>query len=66
MLTIMGIAAQKMELDLSGASVVVTKEMVADPLRRIGRLAVTFNLPGRCTAEQRQKAGECRDDLPRA
>jgi len=55
MLTIMGIAAQKMELDLSGASVVVTKEMVADPLRRIGRLAVTFNLPGRCTAEQRQK-----------
>jgi putative redox protein len=55
MLTIMGIAAQKMELDLSGASVVVTKEMVADPQRRIGKLAVTFNLPGRCTAEQRQK-----------
>jgi putative redox protein len=55
MLTIMGIAAQKMELDLSGASVVVTKEMIADPLRRIGTLAVTFNLPGRCTPEQRQK-----------
>lgn len=55
MLTTMGIAAQKMELDLAGAGVVVTKEMVADPLRRIGKLAVTFNLPGRCTAEQRQK-----------
>jgi putative redox protein len=55
MLTIMGIAAGRMELDLTGTSVVVTKEMIADPQRRIGRLAVTFKLPGSFTAEQRQK-----------
>jgi putative redox protein len=55
MLTTMGIVAQRMELDLSGTSVVVTKEMIADPLRRISRLAVTFSLPARFTTEQRQK-----------
>jgi putative redox protein len=55
MLTTMGIVAQRMELDLSGTSVVVRKEMIADPLRRVGKLGVTFNLPGRFTAEQRQK-----------
>jgi putative redox protein len=55
MLTTMAIAAQRMELDLSETAVVVTKEMVADPLRRIGRLAVTFTLPGRFTTEQRLK-----------
>src|ERR1700683_762511 len=55
MLATMGIAAQRLELDLSGASVVVTKEMVADPLRRIGKLTVALTLPGRFTSEQRQK-----------
>lgn len=55
MMTTMGIAAQRMELDLRGASVVVTKEMVADPLRRIGTLTVTLNVPGAFNAEQRQK-----------
>ncbi len=35
MMTIMGIAAQRMEIDLSGSTVTVTKEMVQTPVRRI-------------------------------
>lgn len=45
MLTIMGIVAQRQNIDLSGTTVKVTKEMVATPLRRIGRLGVTIHVP---------------------
>ena len=55
MLTVMGIAAQRLEIDISGATATVTKEMVAAPTRRIGRLAVTFRMPSHLTPEQRQK-----------
>lgn len=55
MLTIMGIAAQRMELDLKGTTVTVTKEMVAVPLRRIGKLGVTINVPAELTDEQKHK-----------
>jgi putative redox protein len=55
MITTMGIAAQRMEVDLTGATVVVTKEMVSAPSRRIGRLAVTFNMPMKLDEERRQK-----------
>jgi putative redox protein len=55
MLTIMGIAAQRMEIDLSGTTVKVTKEMAQSPMRRIARLAVTFHVPTRLTQDQQQK-----------
>jgi putative redox protein len=55
MLTTMGIAAQRQNIDLSGTRVEVTKEMVADPQRRIGRLTVKFDVPARLSPEQRQK-----------
>jgi putative redox protein len=55
MLTTMGIAAQRMEIDLSGTTVKVTKEMVLAPTRRIARLSVTFHVPMSLTPEQRQK-----------
>jgi putative redox protein len=55
MLTIMGIAAQRMEIDLVGTTVKVTKEMAQTPTRRIARLAVTFHVPVKLTAEQQQK-----------
>ncbi len=45
MLTIMSMAAQKMKLDMRGATVVVTKRMVAQPKRRIGELAVVITVP---------------------
>jgi putative redox protein len=45
MLTIMGIAAAKSGINISGARVHVVKEMVAVPVRRIGELKVTITLP---------------------
>jgi putative redox protein len=55
MLTVMGIAAQRMEIDLIGTTVKVTKEMVLAPIRRIGRLSVTFQMPRGLTPDQRKK-----------
>lgn len=46
MLTIMGIAADKREWSIEGASVRVVKHMLADPLRRISQLDVTICVPG--------------------
>jgi putative redox protein len=54
MMTIMGIAAQRMEIDLSGSTVTVTKEMVQTPVRRIARLAVTIRVPAKLTPQQQQ------------
>jgi len=44
-LTIMGIAAKQMGIAIEGTRVHVVKEMVADPIRRIGSIAVTATLP---------------------
>jgi putative redox protein len=55
MLTIMGIAAQKMNVDLRGTKVRVLKEMSASPPRRIGKLTVEFNIPTVLTPEQQEK-----------
>lgn len=45
MLTLMGIGAKKLGLDLKGASAEVMKEMVAAPSRRIGKLSLRFRCP---------------------
>ncbi|QDU67235.1 OsmC family protein [Engelhardtia mirabilis] len=58
MLTIMGIRARDEGWDLDGATVKVTKHMVADPRRRISKLEVRFALPN--------LADEARDVLERA
>ena len=44
-LTIMGIIAERTGIDLGGTTVNVVKEMVSDPVRRIGSLKVTVNVP---------------------
>lgn len=54
MLTIMGIVAQRDNIDLSGAMVSVKKEMTPPP-RRIARLSVEITVPGDIPAEQQQK-----------
>jgi putative redox protein len=53
MMTVMGIYAGKHGVDLKGTKVHVTKEMVADPLRRVGRIGVTFDMPGGVAREHR-------------
>jgi len=55
MLTLMGITAQRLELDLNGTKVQVIKEMVTSPVRRIGKLEVEFTVPAQTSEEQRQK-----------
>jgi putative redox protein len=55
MLTIMGIAARSMDIEIKGASATVLKEMVKTPQRRISKLAVTIHVPGKFTDEQKQK-----------
>ena len=55
MLTLMGIAARSLNVDLTGSRVSVQKEMVATPMRRIGKLGVKISVPTKLTAEQRQK-----------
>ena len=44
-MTIMGIVAERNQIDLTGTLVFVTKEMVQQPIRRIGRLPVTVTIP---------------------
>jgi putative redox protein len=46
MLTTMGIVAKRHGWKLEGASATVEKHMVADPERRIGKLAVAIRVPG--------------------
>jgi putative redox protein len=45
MLTIMGIAARTQNIDISGATASVEKEMTATPPRRIERLTVKIHVP---------------------
>jgi len=47
MLTVMGIAAARHNIDLKGTTVEVSKEMVTAPVRRIGSISVTLHIaPG--------------------
>jgi putative redox protein len=45
MLTTMGIFAARHEIDLRGARATVSKHMIQQPVRRIGRLEVDLHLP---------------------
>jgi putative redox protein len=55
MLTTMGIVAQRHDIDMSGATARVTKEMVTAPQRRIGRLAVSIHMPRELPEEDRRR-----------
>jgi len=48
-LTVMGLVARRRDIDLTGATARVTKEMARAPVRRIGRLTVTVTFPGTLT-----------------
>ncbi len=45
MLTIMGIAARNHKLEISQTKVDIEKIMIADPLRRVGEISITFHFP---------------------
>ncbi|MFT4539762.1 MAG: putative redox protein [Planctomycetota bacterium] len=46
MMTIIGIVAERHQWDITGATARVVKGMVADPVRRIGKLDVVIHVPG--------------------
>lgn len=59
MMTVMGIVAERNGFDLSGMTARVTKEMITQPVRRIGKLPVVISLPAaqaaKLTEVDRQK-----------
>ena len=55
MLTLMGILANREQLDLAGTTVRVGKEMVTSPTRRIGKLTVDIHVPRELPPEQQEK-----------
>lgn len=59
LLTIIGIVAERNGLDVVGTTAHVTKEMIQQPIRRIGKLAVRITFPAekaaRLSAVDRQK-----------
>jgi putative redox protein len=60
-LTIMGVVARDHGIDLTGARVHTTKEMVADPRRRIGtvRMAITIPNGAAIGEEDRRRLENC-------
>ena len=59
MTTLMGIVADRNKLDIAGTKVHVIKEMVQEPVRRIGTLRVAIRVPAekgaRLSADDRKK-----------
>lgn len=59
MLTLMGIVAERSKLDIAGTKVKVVKEMMQQPVRRIGALTVSIRIPAAkaasLSAEDRKK-----------
>ena len=54
MLTIMGIKARDMQLNLEGTEIDITKNMVTNP-RRIGEIKVVINFPESLQADEKQR-----------
>lgn len=55
MLTIMGILARTLNIDIAGSTAVVEKEMTKEPPRKIARLATRIHVPHSLSAEDKEK-----------
>jgi putative redox protein len=64
MLTLMGIGAKKLGIDLKGATAEVEKEMSNTPTRRIGKLAVQIRCPQKVSAEAQAKLEQMASTCP--
>lgn len=53
MLTVMGIAARKININLDGATADVEKEMVSEPIRRIQKIHVKITMPAGIAHDKR-------------
>lgn len=64
MLTIMGIYSQRHNIDISGTTVRVTKEMAAAPTRRIGTLTVDIHVPHALGPEEQDRLRRAAETCP--
>lgn len=64
MMTIMGILADKDDIPLQGTRVRVTKHMVADPLRRIGKIEVDLALPAGISDKDQRRLEQAARSCP--
>lgn len=64
MLTIMGIVANRLNVNLAGSCCEVVKYMAAAPARRIGKLEVTFQLPKNVDLPDRQTLIQAAESCP--
>ncbi len=55
MVTTMGIVAKRHNIDLTGTTARVLKEMVTAPTRRVGKLTVEIHCPASTPAEHRER-----------
>lgn len=55
MLTVMGIMARTLNIDITGTTATVEKEMASQPVRRIDRLAVKIRVPHQVSEENKLK-----------
>jgi len=63
-LTIMGIMAQKLKVDITGTKVTVTKEMAHAPSRRIGKVKVILTSPHHFDPETTKKLQNAAEMCP--
>ena len=64
MLTLMGMAANRLHIDIKGMHAKVTKEMTAVPVRRIGKLSIAFSLPKRPSEDEIAKLIQAAESCP--
>ncbi|MGB0080689.1 MAG: OsmC family protein [Terracidiphilus sp.] len=64
MLTIMGILARTLNIDIAGTTATVEKEMTATPPRRIQRLAVRIHVPRSPNSADKEKLERAANTCP--
>lgn len=64
MLTVMGIMARSLDVDIAGTTATVKKEMTSGPVRKIQRLTVMIHVPHRLSEEHRQKLAHAARSCP--
>ena len=62
--TIMGIVAKRDNIDLSGMTLTVEKEMINKPVRRIGSLKVDIQIPKKLTEIEKKKLKTAAESCP--
>ncbi|MES2058613.1 MAG: OsmC family protein [Pseudomonadota bacterium] len=63
-LSVMGIKARALNIDIGGATAIVEKEMANTPVRRVHKLAVRIDVPQHLSPEHRHKLEEAAHSCP--